>query len=101
VKAVRWFHRLDGRGRLILVAGHLLAAAATAGIVWAWDSYAAQYVVQNVLPPSVWTLVGIAVAQLRTHAKLEAQEKRADERHDDMKQHVTASTGGSDANDNG
>jgi peptidoglycan/LPS O-acetylase OafA/YrhL len=93
---IRWWRRLDRRGRLMVAAGHVLAAASTAAIVYWWQSYAAQYVVSNVLPPSVWTLVGIAAAQLRTHAKLEAQEKRADERHDDMKQHVTATAGGSD-----
>jgi|NitcycUWG012K212_1040340.scaffolds.fasta_scaffold00721_1 hypothetical protein len=46
----------------------------------------------NAIAPSVWTLVGIAASHVR-------QERKHDARHEDMKQHVTAATGGSDGND--
>jgi hypothetical protein len=42
-----------------------------------------QYVLQNVLPPSFWTLLGLGLAHIRTHRKLDAQ-------HEAMRQHVTA-----------
>ena len=87
---IRWWRRLDRRGRLIVAAGHLLAAVGMAALVYWWDTYWSQYVATNVLPPSLWTLVGIFIAHLRLHAKLDAN-------HEDMKQHVTASTGGSDS----
>jgi hypothetical protein len=41
-----------------------------------------QYVLQNVLPPSFWTLVGLGLGYVRTHRKLDAQ-------HEALKQHVT------------
>lgn len=86
---IRLWKRLDRLGRTLLVGGHLGAAGGLAVMALTWHSYWSQYVAQNVLPPSLWTLVGIAVAQLRLHAKLDAH-------HEDMKQHVTASTGGTD-----
>lgn len=48
-----------------------------------WHGYWQQYVATNVLPPSLWTLVGLAIAHLQLHRKLDAN-------HEDMKQHVTA-----------
>lgn len=91
---IGWWRRLDRRGQLLVAAGHLLAAIGIAALVYWWDDYWSQYVATNMLPPSVWTLVGLAVSHL-------LHERKQDERHDDMKLHVTASTGGSDANDNG
>jgi hypothetical protein len=79
---IAWWRRLDRRGRVIVGAGHLLSAAGIWAMARWWPSYAVQYVAQNVLPPSVWTLVGIAIAHVRLHAKL-------DEHHEDMKQHVS------------
>lgn len=86
---IAWWRRLDRRGKLIVGGLHLAGALMLAAIGYWWDTYAAQYVAQNVLPPSVWTLVGMAFMHVRLHAKL-------DENHEDMKQHVTASTGGTD-----
>ena len=45
------------------------------------------YILQNVLPPSFWTLTGLAYGYVRTHRKLDAQ-------HEALKQHVTSATGG-------
>ena len=84
---IAWWRRLDRRGRLIVAIAHVLTGLGTAALVYWWDTYWGQWVGSNVLPPSVWTLVGIAVAHLRLHAKIDAN-------HEDMKQHVTASTGG-------
>lgn len=84
---IRWWKRLDRRGRVIVVAGHALAAVGMAALVYWWDDYWSQYVAQNMLPPSVWTLVGLAVSHL-------LHERKQDERHDDMKQHVTERTSG-------
>lgn len=47
-----------------------------------WHTYWVQYVAQNMLPPSVWTLLGIGLAHLHTHRKL-------DRHHEDMKKHVS------------
>jgi hypothetical protein len=53
-----------------------------------WASYWVQYVVQNVMPPSFWTLVGIGLAQWHTHRKLNRH-------HAEMKEHVRKHTEGS------
>jgi len=90
VRPVRWFRRLDRRGRLLVAAGHLIVAVGLAALVWWWDTYWAQYVAENILPPSGETLIAIYIVHLKLHVKLDAQEQRAGERHDDMKQHVTA-----------
>lgn len=74
---------------MIVAAGHLLAALVTVAVVCWWSSYAAQYFVQDVMPPSFWTLVAFVVSHL-------LHKRQADERHEDIKQHVTASTGGTD-----
>ena len=48
----------------------------------------------NIFSPNVWTLVALAVhlaVTLMQRARQHREaEKRADERHDDMKRHVTA-----------
>lgn len=77
----RW-RALDRPGRLIVAAGTLAVALGLAAIVVWWHTYWAQYVVQNMLPPSVWTLVGLAAAHLH-------HEYKADQRHEDLKQHVS------------
>lgn len=43
----------------------------------------------NTIAPSLWTLVGIAASHAR-------QERRHDQRHEDLKQHVTNTAGGGD-----
>lgn len=47
----------------------------------------------NIFSPNVWTLVAIVLHLAATLVQRERQhreaEKAADERHDDMKQHVT------------
>lgn len=52
----------------------------------------------NVFSPNVWTLVGLALHLLATLLQRERQhreaEQRADERHEDLKQHVTDTMGG-------
>jgi hypothetical protein len=90
-EVIRFWNRLDRLGRALLVGGHLGGVAGLVVMILTWHSYWSQYVATNVLPPSVWTLVGMAVMHLRLHAKLDAN-------HQDIKQHVTASTGGSDGN---
>lgn len=77
--------RLDRFARWSVILGLACAAIATEALVYWWHTYWAQYVVQNVLPPSLWTLVGLAIAHLRLHAKLDGH-------HEDMKQHVTTVT---------
>jgi ABC-type sugar transport system permease subunit len=58
---LRWWRGLDRLGHRIVLTG---AAAAVLGIValvhW-WDTYWGQWVAGNVLPPSLWTLAGIAI----------------------------------------
>jgi hypothetical protein len=46
----------------------------------------------NTIAPSAWTLAAVIVS----HVKAARQRER---HHEDMKQHVTAATGGSDGND--
>lgn len=84
---IAWWRRLDRRGRLIVAAGHVLAAVVTAAVAWWWSSYAAQYFVQNVMPPSAWTIAGLVVSHL-------LHKRQADERHEDIRQHVTNTSGG-------
>jgi len=52
----------------------------------------------NIFSPNVWTLIAIAAHLAATLIQRGRQhreaEKRADERHDDMKQHVTKAGGG-------
>jgi hypothetical protein len=81
----RWWTRLDRTGRLLVVAGAVLVVLAIVALVASWDTYWSQYVVNNVFPPSLWTLLGIGIAHVRTHRKLDAQ-------HEAMKQHVTRET---------
>lgn len=62
--SARWDTR-ESRSRLTVLASAIAAVAATAALV-AWRSTGqAQYVIQNILPPSLWTLVGIALAHAR------------------------------------
>lgn len=79
---IRWWSGLDRLGQVLVIAGLLAAAAGLAGLALTWHTYWAQYVATNVLPPSLWTLVGIAIAHLQLHRKLDAH-------HEDMKQHVS------------
>lgn len=65
------------------IAAALLCA--TAEVVW-WNTYWGQYIGQNVLPPSIWTLVGVGAAHMHGQWK-------ADQRHQDLKDHVTEQTG--------
>ena len=57
----------------------------------------------NIFSPNVWTIVAVACHLLATLAQRARHhyesERRADERHEDMKQHVTNAAGGSDGND--
>jgi hypothetical protein len=76
----------SARSLAILAAGAVAVGGVVCLVRW-WDSYWAQYVAQNMLPPSVWTLVGIVIAHVRLHAKL-------DEHHEDMKAHVSGVAGG-------
>jgi hypothetical protein len=92
VRPVRWFRRLDRRGQLLVASGHVIVAVGTAALAYWWTTYWAQYVATNMLPPSVWTLVGLAVSHL-------LHERKQDERHDDLKQHVTATAGGDPGED--
>lgn len=45
-----------------------------------WDS-----LWPNMIAPSLWTLLGIGIAHVRTHRKLDAH-------HEDLKQHVSQET---------
>lgn len=85
----RWWSRLDRVGHLLVAAGVVLIALVIFALVATWDTTASQYVINNVLPPSVWTLVGIGIAHVRTHRKLDAQDRKLDAQHEAMKQHVT------------
>jgi hypothetical protein len=79
---------LSQRTAVVLVTGIaavLLCLSVAAEVVW-WDTYWGQYVGQNVLPPSVWTLFGVGLAHLHGQWK-------ADQRHQDLKDHVTEQTG--------
>lgn len=82
----RWWARLDRTGHLLVIAGAVLLVLVVLVLVATWDTYWSQYAVQNVLPPSVWTLVGIGLAHLQLHKKLDAQ-------HEDMKKHVSREAG--------
>lgn len=52
----------------------------------------------NVFSPNAWTIAALVLHLAVTLAQRERQhrdsEKRADERHEDMKQHVTKQAGG-------
>lgn len=77
----RW-RSLDTRTRTALLAAALFALAVTAAIVTWWPTYAVQYVVQNVLPPSLWTLTGIGLAhwrQMAAHRAAHAEARAARE----------------------
>lgn len=63
----RW-RSLGTRARAAVLAAALFAAVATAAIITWWDTWVTQYFVQNVLPPSLWTLVGIGLAHARQMA---------------------------------
>lgn len=56
----------------------------------------------NIFAPNVWTLIAVLVHLAVTWLQRERQhvqaQKRADERHEDMKQHVTETAGGADGN---
>lgn len=86
--------RLNSFGWVLVIAGLCSAAAGIEALVYWWDTYWAQWVAQNVLPPSVWTLLGVGLAHLHTHRKLDAQNADAAARHEDLKQHVTVRTTG-------
>lgn len=63
----------------------LLCVGAVAEILW-WGTYWGQWIGSNVLPPSFWTLAGVGAAHLHGQWK-------ADQRHQDLKAHVTEQTG--------
>lgn len=63
----RW-RSLGTQARAAVLAAALFAAAVTAAIITWWGAGVTQYFVQNVLPPSLWTLVGIALAHARQMA---------------------------------
>lgn len=52
----------------------------------------------NIFSPNIWTLAGLALHLLATLAQRARHhretERRADERHEDMKAHVTSTLGG-------
>lgn len=52
----------------------------------------------NIFAPNLWTIAGILLHLAVTLARRELQhrqaEKRADERHEDLKAHVTTTLGG-------
>lgn len=81
-----WWRRLDRLGHMVVIAGVLVLAVGLTAVTWWWNTYWGQWVSQNVLPPSLWTLLGIGIAHLQLHKKLDAH-------HEDMKQHVTERTG--------
>lgn len=73
------------RREWLIAAAIVLAACAALGVAIAagqWQSYWVQWLVGNVLPPSFWTLLGIGIAHLQLHRKLDAH-------HEDMKQHIS------------
>jgi hypothetical protein len=82
----RWWRGLDRLGRRIVLSGAATAGVGIVALVHWWDTYWGQWVAGNVLPPSLWTLVGIAIAHLQLHRKLDAH-------HEALKQHVTERTG--------
>lgn len=82
----RWWRSLDRTGRGLVLAGLLTTALLAWWLAAGWRGYWEQYVATNVLPPSLWTLFGIAIAHLQLHRKL-------DDQHQDMKRHVTERTG--------
>jgi hypothetical protein len=71
---VKKLSRLD----VITVALFLAALTAILGFAIAageWQDYWVQFVVGNVLPPSLWTLLGITVAYVRMHRHVTAQHE--------------------------
>ena len=58
-----------------------------------WQNYWVQWWVQNVLPPSFWTLVGIAASHVAQRRRQDGQHdermRQAERHHQDLKTHVT------------
>lgn len=56
------------------------------------SSYWAQWIIQNVLPPSLWTLLGLAVSygahRQRARAHHAEQLAQRQQHHEDLKAHV-------------
>lgn len=50
-----------------------------------WSNGVVQYIWQNVMPPSFWTLLGISLSHIHTHRKLNSHHKENMQAHEERK----------------